>query len=290
MNGPPPRIDHEDAPAARAANAVLDLQQRLAAEFGSPLDDPSGLTDATGPFERMLSEILTSIGWQGEQRRLLEALPHLEPMLSVTMLRTVLARLDVSLIPIERGCADLSTHDLPCLLVEAEDDCRLLVRRTGGELETYDLRSADRAKADPHLLRGTVYLIKFGETESVVGGKLSGEFVSYVLKQLRGPLIRIAAYSAAINLLGLGLSLYVLLVYDIVIGTSSLDTLEFLALGAFVTLALELRLRHARSRSIAYLAARFDGVICVRTLASVLIPPPKRLESMKGCFVSEAKW
>jgi ATP-binding cassette, subfamily C, bacterial LapB len=273
MNGPPPRIDHEDAPAARAANAVLDLQQRLAAEFGSPQDDPSSLTDATGPFERMLSEVLTSIGWQGEQRKLLEALPHLEPMLSVTMLRTVLARLDVSLIPIERGCADLSAHDLPCLLVEAEDDCRLLVRRTGGELETYDLRSADRAKADARLLRGTVYLIKFGETESAVSGKSSGEFVGYVLKQLRGPLIRIAAYSAAVNLLGLGLSLYVLLVYDIVIGTSSLDTLEFLALGAFVTLALELRLRHARSRSIAYLAARFDGVIAVRTLASVLSLP-----------------
>jgi ATP-binding cassette, subfamily C, bacterial LapB len=273
MNAPPACIDPEDAPAARAANAVLDLQQRLAAEFGPARDDPSGLPGATGPFERMLCEILTSVGWQGEPRRLLEALPHLEPMLSVTMLRTVLARLGVSLIPIERSGADLSAHDLPCLLVEGGDDCRLLVLRTGGDRETYDLRSTRRAKADPRLLGGAVYLIKSGETENAPGGRFSGEFVGYVLKQLRGPLTRIAAYSAAINLVGLGLSLYVLLVYDIVIGTSSLDTLEFLALGAFVTLALELRLRHARSRSIAYLAARFDGVVSVRALASVLSLP-----------------
>jgi ATP-binding cassette, subfamily C, bacterial LapB len=273
MNGLPARIDQEDTAAARAANAVLDLQQRLAAEFGPPTSDSSGLTGATGPFERMLCEILTSIGWQGEQRRLLEALPHLEPMLSVTMLRTVLARLDVSLIPIERSCADLAPHDLPCLLVEGEHDCRLLAVGAQGELEAYDLRSAERAKADPRLLRGAVYLIKFAETENAAGGRFSGEFVGYVLKQLRGPLIRIVAYSAAINLLGLGLSLYVLLVYDIVIGTSSLDTLEFLALGALVTLSLELRLRHARSRSIAYLAARFDGVISVRTFAAVLSLP-----------------
>jgi ATP-binding cassette, subfamily C, bacterial LapB len=273
MNRPPAHINKEDTPAAHAANAVLDLQQRLAAEFGPPRGDSRGLTEATGPFERMLCEILTSIGWQGEQRRLLEALPHLEPMASVTMLRTVLARLDVSLIPIERSGADLSVHDLPCLLIEGEDDCRLLVRRTESELETYDLRSAERTKADPLLLCGAVYLIKLGETENAPGGKFSGGFVGYVLKQLRRPLIRIAAYSAAINLLGLGLSLYVLLVYDTVIGTSSLDTLEFLALGALVTLALELRLRHARSKSIAYLAARFDGVISVRTLASVLSLP-----------------
>jgi ATP-binding cassette, subfamily C, bacterial LapB len=273
MNGLPVRIDQNDTPAARAANAVLDLQQRLAAEFGPPPSDPSGLTGATGPFERMLCEILTSIGWQGDQRRLLEALPHLEPMLSVTMLRTVLARLDVSLIPIDRSCADLSAQDLPCLLVQGEDDCRLLVLRSQGELEAYDLSSAERSKADPRLLRGAVYLIKFGETENAGGSKFSGEFVGYVLKQLRGPLIRIVAYSAAINLLGLGLSLYVLLVYDIVIGTSSLDTLQFLALGALITLSLELRLRHARSRSIAYLAARFDGVISVRTFASVLSLP-----------------
>jgi ATP-binding cassette, subfamily C, bacterial LapB len=271
MNGPLARIDPEDIAAARAANAVLDLQQRLAAEFGPARDDPSGLPGATGPFERMLCEILTSIKWQGEQRKLLEALPHLEPMWSVTMLRTVLARLGVSLIPIERSGADLSAHDLPCLLVEGEDDCHLLALQTGGDLETYDLRSTQRAKVDPRLLRGSVYLIKSAETEN--GGKVSGEFVGYVLKQLRGPLTRIAVYSAAINLVGLGLSLYVLLVYDMVIGTSSLDTLEFLALGALVTLALELRLRHARSRSIAYLAARFDGVASVRTLASVLSLP-----------------
>ena len=82
MNGTPARIDLDDGAAARAANAVLDLQQRLAAEFGPARDDPSGLPGATGPFERMLCEILTSIGWQGEQRKLLEALPHLEPMRS----------------------------------------------------------------------------------------------------------------------------------------------------------------------------------------------------------------
>ena len=116
-------------------------------------------------------------------------------------------------------------------------------------------------------------MIRPGKTEDASASKPFDGFVGHVLKRLRGPISRIAGYSAAINVLGLVLSLYVLLVYDIVIATKSLDTLAFLASGALIALGFELRLRHARSRAIAYLAARFDGVVSVRALASVLNLP-----------------
>lgn len=264
--------DRADATTSAATHAVLEQQRRLAAEFGPRQRDATGLAASAGPFERMLGEILTSAGWRGEQHKLLEALPHLEPIRSFRMLRTVLARLDVNLIPIERGCTDLSEADLPCLVVEGEDNCRLLALTADFDFETYDLSSGARAKADCSLLRGTVYLIKSGDVESA-GSRIPGGFVGYVLKQLRAPLARIAGYSAAIQLLGLVLSLYVLMIYDSVIGTSSLDTLAFLAAGALVALCLEVRLRNARSSRIAYLAARFDGVVSVHTLASVLNLP-----------------
>jgi ABC-type protease/lipase transport system fused ATPase/permease subunit len=43
-----------------------------------------------------------------------------------------------------------------------------------------------------------------------------------------------------------------LLVYDLIIATGSLDTLACLAIGAIVCLILDLRLRQARSSLIAY--------------------------------------
>jgi len=273
MNGHREDGDREDAAARIATNAVLEQQRRLAAEFGPRRGDPTAMPGATGAFEGMLCEVLASIGWQGEQHRIFEALPHLEPILSVRMLRTVLARLDVSLIPIERGLADLSEEDLPCLLVEREDSCRLLVLGAEGDVEAYDLASGLRAKADRHLKPGAVYLIRAGEAEAAPGSRPFGGFVGHLLKQLRGQVARIVGYSAAINVVGLVLSLYVLLVYDTVIATKSLDTLAFLAMGALITLAFELRLRHARSKAIAYLAARFDGVVSVHALSSVLQLP-----------------
>jgi ABC-type bacteriocin/lantibiotic exporter with double-glycine peptidase domain len=85
--------------------------------------------------------------------------------------------------------------------------------------------------------------------------------------------LHIAGQSALISLLGIVLSLYVLLVYDLVIATGSLDTLAFLAAGALVGLVCELFLYRARSKSIAYAATRFDGAVQIRTFSSVLNLP-----------------
>ena len=77
---------------------------RLAAEFGTGNTTAAapGCSRASGPYARMLSELLASIGWEGSQHRILEALPYLSAVKSVGMLRAVLARLDVDLIPTDR--------------------------------------------------------------------------------------------------------------------------------------------------------------------------------------------
>ena len=104
----------------------------------------------------MLCEILASVGWRGDEDRIFEVLPHLEPILSVRTLRAVLARLDVSLVPIERKSTELSRADLPCLVVEAEDKCVLLTPGAGTGIDVYDLRrGSPRAATDLQLVHRT---------------------------------------------------------------------------------------------------------------------------------------
>ena len=254
------------------ANTVLEQHRRLAAEFA-----PTASSNAAGPaglgaFEDMLCEILAGVGWHGDEDRIFEVLPHLEPILSVGTLRTVLARLDVAFVPIERTCAALSRADLPCLVVSAEDNCVLLTPAMGQGIDLYDLRAATRRTGDLNQ-RGQVYLLRYGRAADPPNLNTQRGLVGDVLKRLRTPLVRIASTSALINGLGLLLSLYVLFVYDVIITTKSVDTLAFFAGGAIAVLFCELQLRHGRARMIAYLAARFDGVVSVRTLASVLNLP-----------------
>jgi ABC-type bacteriocin/lantibiotic exporter with double-glycine peptidase domain len=272
MNQFDDRLDRKGTAAETARNAVLEQQRRLAAEFEATSSEPSASPEATSPFARMLCEVLASVGWEDKQHRIFEALPHLGPILSVRMLRAVLARLDVSLIPIDRHAADLTSEDLPCLLADDSDSCHLITLGTQGEFEIYDL-SGTRSKMDRCRSPGTVHLIRPRKSEELPARAPFGGFVGHVLKHLREPISRITGYSVAINALGLMLSLYVLLVFDVVIATSSLDTLAFLASGALIALGLELWLRQARSKTIAYLAARFDAVVSVRALASVLNLP-----------------
>ncbi len=261
------------ATGAGAANAVLEQQRRLAEELGPAPDDTVDAAGEAAHLEAVLCDVLASVGWRGEHNRIFEALPHLEPIRSLRMLRTVLARLGVRLVPIERRAGDLGAQDLPCLVVEDEEACRLVLLPAEGDPTSYELRTGLVAKVRRPLASGSVYLIRPAESEDGPAARPSGGLVGHVLAGIGGSMGRIFAYSAAINGVSLALSLYVLMVYDIVIATGSLDTLALLAMGAVGAMLLEVALRRARSRSIAYLAARFDGVVSVNTLTSVLNMP-----------------
>jgi ATP-binding cassette subfamily C protein LapB len=268
----------DGAATQMAMNAVLEQQRRLVTEFGATGQAAPVLPEASGPFGRVLCEVLASVGWRGEQHRIFEALPHMESIHSVIALRAVLARLGVTLVPIERHTAQLSNDDFPCLIVAKDGNCRLLRLDSGGKIETIDLQERSPRGATRIFAAGIIYLIRLGEAEDASGSAPSKDFVGHVLRQMRGSFGRIIGYSAAINVVSLVLSLYVLFVYDTVIATQSLDTLAFLMVGALAALVLELRLRHARSRTIAYLAARFDGVVSVHALSSVLHMPLSQTE------------
>jgi ABC-type bacteriocin/lantibiotic exporter with double-glycine peptidase domain len=274
MNGLGDMSAGDDVQGRVARNAVLEQQRRLAVEFGSVKGDAPKSGWAGGQYERVLCEILTNTGWRGENARIFEALPHLTPILSTQMLRTVLKRLNVSLVPIERAPSELASEDLPSLVVDDEDRCWLLTAQGGDEPAIYDAQSRSYVRGTDQVPpRGTVHLVRVDAVEDTGGNRPFDGFVGHLLQHLRMPLLGICGYSAAIGAVGVALSLYVLVVYDNVIATKSLDTLAFLALGGMAALALELGLRRRRSKAIAYLAGRFDGVVSTRTLASVLSLP-----------------
>jgi ABC-type bacteriocin/lantibiotic exporter with double-glycine peptidase domain len=259
-----------DTDATSAARAIGRLK-KLAAEFET-VRPSIGLADSAGPFEQLLLEILAAVGWRGEQRRLFEALPHVETIANFTMLRTVLARLDVNLIPVSRRSGELSTKDFPCLVVDGEASCRLVTVRAGGGTRVYDLSTRGES-TDLGSLKGSIYLLRLNKPEEAPTRSPLDGFVGQVLRRLRKQILRVAGYSALISALGIALSLYILLVYDLVIATGSLDTLAFLAAGALIGLALELHVHVLRSKAIAYIAARFDGIVSIRTLTCVLNLP-----------------
>ena len=69
MSGPGDAADTQNPDRHAGAHASIGRLKRLAAEFETA-NPAIGLAEGRGAFEQLLLEILTAVGWRGEQRRL----------------------------------------------------------------------------------------------------------------------------------------------------------------------------------------------------------------------------
>ena len=82
-----------------------------------------------------------------------------------------------------------------------------------------------------------------------------------VLERFKGVFFQMMVLSATLSLVSLATPLFVMMVYDRVIGSHSLETLEPLAVGILLALLAEWILRGLRSRVIAWFSARLDSLL-----------------------------
>ena len=67
MSGPSDDADTPNQDGHAGAHASVDRLKRLAAEFRT-VSPSIKLAEGTGAFEQLLLEILTAVGWRGDQR------------------------------------------------------------------------------------------------------------------------------------------------------------------------------------------------------------------------------
>src|SRR3954447_13301392 len=109
--------------------------------------------------------------------------------------------------------------------------------------------------------------------------------LTVTLSRCRGPLLWVAAFSLVINILMLTSSLYMMQVYDRVIGSGSLGTLLFLTLAAAGALGLMAGLDFIRSHVLSGLGAwierRLGATALERSLEGVLAGRNERTDALR---------
>lgn len=90
----------------------------------------------------------------------------------------------------------------------------------------------------------------------------------------------------ALNLLGLCLTLYTMLVYDKIVGNSVHETLWALSIGMLVVMALEFVLRLSRAYVLEYSAAQWDRSLDRRITLGILLHPLDRTLSVGALFAN----
>jgi ATP-binding cassette subfamily C protein/ATP-binding cassette subfamily C protein LapB len=226
-----------------------------------------------------LLPLLKELDWDGDPRHLLEAMPHFADKLDLTDLLNVMANLGYSSRSLSLDLGMMDPRLAPCLFLPNNGPALVVVGRDGDSLNVFDGEQRAYQQIPARPLAGRAYVFENApdwEREQDAMGR--GSYVRHVLGRFRPLILRGLATSLVINLLVLATPLFIMSVYDKVIGTGSYSMLAFLLAGIAIVMLGDLALKAVRARMIAHFGARLDHILGRAVLQRILFLPPAYTE------------
>lgn len=234
----------------------------------------------TSPTAACFVPLLQELGWDGNDRDVIEAMPHFASDMDLVDLRGVLALLGYDSEPRTTRFNRIDMRLLPCLF-ERESDGQLyvvtgfsgtqIIAFTEGTHKRFELASSD--------FKGTAYLFTREDLSDQVKQERIANWFTRALLRFKKSFVRLILSSLLINVLTISIPLFIMLIYDKVVGAHSLRSLPFLAAGIAIILLGDMRLRAIRAEIIASVAGRLDYLTGVAAFEKILSFPPAMTES-----------
>ncbi len=234
------------------------------------------------------SALIVALNLSVEMSELCDSLPYKAKHLGHVDLLNSLANLGYLGQSMNMSLNNVDSRLFPCLFVcdENTDDENVWVilsqhQHSGGavELTAYcgSTESVVTLPSSRNLVGRACFFTKEGEVESSMSKtarQASGQtWFRGVLDRFRGVFWQVFIASVFLNLVALSAPLFVMLVYDKVISSHSLDSLMPLVVGAGLALTCEWVLRRIRSRSLAWFASRLDSIVSGKIFEQLMSMP-----------------
>ncbi len=230
----------------------------------------------TSPYATCLLPLLRELGWHNYARELIEALPHFADDIDLVDLRNILVELDYESSPIKTRIANLRKELYPCLFVANNGGVHILMDTDEDGIRYFDANEQKEKTDNIGHWKGTAYV--FTDTHPTHGitpqdTAQEGWFFN-LLQRFRGLIVHLLGMTLLINTIALLTPLFVMVVYDKVIGSKSPDTLPYLLSGIGILMATDLMMRYLRAKLLGSVAGRLDYLIGVETFRQLLYLPP----------------
>ena len=273
MSGP----DLKPGAVAAGEATAFGLQERLHAAFAERAAAPAPPSAAT-PLEACLRPLLEALHWTGEERRLFEASPHLEPIESIGVLRAVLLRVGFRTIPARLALDQLGSLSLPVLVERGGGGAVVIERNPDGSLLVFDGVSGDFRFETASCKPEQIYLVTPAATDTVPAQQRNWFWQS--VRRFRSPITAVLLITCLTNFLALAAPIYVANVYDHVIAARSLPTLAFFLTAIVLAIGFDFYLRSIKARLVAHIGARFHAALANAALEKVLLLPIGMVEAV----------
>ncbi len=228
--------------------------------------------DSDSPWAACLPPLLRALGHDDDARELIEALPHFAKELELLDIRNVLVNLGYESSPLKTRADRIASELYPCLFV-ADDSLLVICRDKHGDVACFDAMQRRWRQGEPPALNGTAYL--FTERDDAQPRTASGESWTFrLMMRFKSLLLHLLLMTGLINLVALAVPLFVMVVYDKVIGSHSSDSLPYMIAGISILLLADLLLRNLRARLLGHVAGRLDYLIGTSVFQQLLRLPP----------------
>lgn len=266
------------SPDGMTGSPVHGLHDKLGAEFKPRILE--NLDDST-PAAACLKPLLQALEWTGQERHLMEALPHMEPLHDIDDLRAILSRINYRTTHRTFKLSEIGQGMLPCLFSrdEGKNVSVILAIEPDGRLLTFDGEKKAFAYLPADETGGDIFLVSAIEGSEIFDTIHKHGWVQYTFGRFKKSILTVFTLAFVINLLALTVPIYVMNVYDKAIGAKSPLTLFYFLSGILILLACEMGLRTVRARVIAFLGARFESLVTIAALQQLLHLPLSMTES-----------
>jgi ATP-binding cassette subfamily C protein LapB len=230
-----------------------------------------------------LIPLLKALNWHGNKRHLREAMPHVSQIHSESMFCEVMTNLNYSHKIVEVRLADIDERVLPCLFLQENYSPLVLVKIDEGKLHVFNgemnsVSEMDVASFKEKASNGRLLVFKPAKEDAAVKS-LEQTWIRKTFNNNRGLFWSAMFFSFTVNLLMLATPLYVMSVYDRVVGTGSYQMLAEFATGIIIALIGIVALHQIRAKVIAIFGARLDRAIGTHIFERLIYLSPAYTET-----------
>ena len=241
-----------------------------------------------GAWEVCLCALILKLEPGCKIQRILESLPYHTNLMDETDVLNTMSHMGYSCRPAEADLYDIDERLLPGLFIpnggSPKIPCLVLGRNENNELLFYDPISRLVSAVPPGFDKnGKVWFFqKYDEHAQPISHFMrqgSGHtWFRALMGRFKGTFAQVMTAGLILNIIALVTPLFIMLVYDRVIAAGAPDTLPMLAVGAFIAIAFEWRLRAIRSRGLSWLSGRLDNIVGNRIFSHLIGLSPDMIE------------
>ena len=226
-----------------------------------------------------LTPLLQALEVNFNEVQIFEALPHFTEDLDIDGLRNTLANLQFESKSVDIKLADHDPRALPVLYIPNHGSAMVVLFFTGEEALVFDGGIRQNRRIKTAHIDGEAYFFRQLEQAEVSNRSNYRDWFSTLVSRFRPILTLALGLTLFINVISLAIPLFVMAIYDSVVGTQSVSMLIHLVAGAILTLGADFTLRKLRTRAVSYFGARIDNLVGNEVFRHILYLPPPYTES-----------